>query len=223
MCIGEIFGELTVIEVLPDKKYVMVQCSCGNLKRVQKGHIVAGSTVSCGCYRRNNSSARMTEQNVRHGMCNTSTYKTWEMMIQRCTNTNFTGYAQYGGRGVQVCKSWQDDFMNFLNDMGVRPNGTTLDRIDPNGNYCKENCRWVGKSIQSVNKGMNRANTSGYKGVYWHKSANKWMASIGVMGKSIYLGLFDLIEDAISARKAAEILYYPEVFNRNVDKPKPVL
>lgn len=89
-----------------------------------------------------------------HGNCkrskNTPTYQTWVSMRQRCNNTNSPDYPNYGGRGIKICPSW-DSFPQFLSDMGERPKGTSLDRIDFNGDYCKENCRWASPKLQALN------------------------------------------------------------------------
>jgi len=128
-------------------------------------------------------------------------------MRQRCENPNFTAYKDYGGRGITVCPRWQPQnrgFQNFLEDMGDRPNGMTLDRIDNDGNYEPSNCRWATMTEQSHNRRMTSANTSGVTGVSWHKSAGKWEASITINYKKIYLGTFDTKEEAIKARQERE-------------------
>lgn len=79
----------------------------------------------------------------KHGMCDTPTYKTWASMIQRCNNPNAPGYHYYGGRGITICDRWQKSFSAFLEDMGARPKGLELDRINTNGNYEPSNCRWI--------------------------------------------------------------------------------
>jgi hypothetical protein len=140
-------------------------------------------------------------------MSHTRTYKTWEMMIQRCNNKNFDSYPFYGGRGIKVCDKWHL-FLGFYEDMGERPEGLSLDRIDVNGSYYKENCRWASMSIQVFNTRIRSDNTSGICGVYWHKASNKWTAAIMVDKKPIHLGLHLDIEEAISARKLGEIKYF---------------
>lgn len=130
-------------------------------------------------------------------------------MIQRCTNPKYDGYTNYGSRGISVSDNWLDNFSSFLKDMGERPKGTTLDRIDVNGNYTKENCRWVENSIQAVNKRVKKHSTD-YTGVCMCKG--RFRTYITVKGIRYELGVFDSIDDAILARKTAEKLYYPEVY-----------
>lgn len=79
-------------------------------------------------------------------------YHSWNGMIQRCMNPKHKDYINYGGRGITVCPSWIGNFKQFLADMGERPEGLTLDRMDCNGNYCKENCKWASKEEQEYNK-----------------------------------------------------------------------
>ena len=89
--------------------------------------------------------------NYIHGMRYTPTYRTWQGMIQRCLNENAPNYEDYGEKGITICNEWFD-FSNFLESMGVRPEGTTLDRIDPSGNYEPSNCRWADAHTQTVNR-----------------------------------------------------------------------
>lgn len=154
---------------------------------------------------------KLREVIVTHDMTNTSEYQAWEAMIQRCTNKNSIGYNNYGGRGIVVDSSWigRGGFINFYKDVGNKPyENYSLDRIDPNGNYCKENCRWADKNIQSYNTRKSKNNTSGRTGVSWDKSRNMWAAYIMVNYKKINLGRYHSKDDAIKVRSEAELKYY---------------
>ena len=95
--------------------------------------------------------ARGSQHLIRHGKAKTKIYNIWNAMRDRCQNPNNVAYKNYGGRGIKVCESWSD-FSNFYADMGEPSDGLTLDRIDNDGNYCKDNCRWIGRSEQSLNR-----------------------------------------------------------------------
>lgn len=148
--IGKRFGRLKVVAFLGiknRKRYWMCKCDCGNEKEVYTAYLNNGKTRSCGCLL-----AEIRKvSGTKHGMANTKTYSSWSCMIQRCTNPKHKGYKRYGGRGIKVCDAWLD-FNEFYKDMGERPAGCTLDRIDVNGNYEKENCRWADNKTQHGNK-----------------------------------------------------------------------
>ncbi len=92
---------------------------------------------------------------MKHGMYASPTYSSWNNMIQRCTNPKYTYYEYYGGRGITVCNRWLD-FRNFLEDMGNKPEGLTLDRVDVDGNYELSNCRWATRKEQAQNRRNNK-------------------------------------------------------------------
>lgn len=136
----------------------------------------------------------------------------WRQMNNRCQKVNNKDYANYGARGIAVCDRWNPDkggsFENFLDDMGMRPAGMKLDRIDNDGDYCKDNCRWTTQNIQTYNQRRKNRNTSGRTGVSFHKPSGNWVARITVGGNLIQIGSYKTKELAIKARESAEEFYY---------------
>ena len=141
---GRTFGKLKVISVAYkiNKKYCWnCICECGNKKIVDGNRLRSGWTKSCGCLI--NTQKRQSQNNR---------YNVWASMIHRCSNKKSSSYKNYGARGIKVCERWINSFESFCDDMGDRPTGLTLDRIDVNGNYCKENCRWATMKAQNTNR-----------------------------------------------------------------------
>jgi len=126
-------------------------------------------------------------------------------MLARCRNKNIENYKYYGGRGIKVCDRWAGEggFTHFVEDMGDRPKGYQLDRIDVNKGYEPTNCRWVNKYEQM----WNTTHCSDTPGVGWHKQRQKWRARIKINGKEKSLGLFNTKEDALKARDKANKIY----------------
>ena len=125
-------------------------------------------------------------------------YKTWAGMYHRCYNEKNPKYKNYGGRGIRVCDRWHT-MSNFIDDMYPSfEEGLTLARINIDGNYEPDNCRWATLTTQNRNtRKIMSTNKSGYRGVYWDKNNNKWRTQIRVNGKTIHIGMFiDLIEGA---------------------------
>lgn len=136
-----------------------------------------------------------------------SEYNTWRHMRARCYNINRPDFSYYGGRGISVCSEW-NDFRVFIADMGPCPPNHVLDRIHPNGNYERTNCRWANRSLSSFNIGMRKDNTSGIKGVQIDRG--RWKAIGGKNGKKVFLGYFKTKEQAAVARKVWEDAAWPK-------------
>lgn len=133
----------------------IARCDCGNTTEVSLYKVVGGHLKSCGCLRKETA---MTNGRLHKGQgrkVDARTYKSWESMRDRCNNKNNKSFAIYGGRGVSVCEAWES-FDRFLRDMGPRPLGMTLDRIDASGDYEPNNCRWATAGTQARNRRSNR-------------------------------------------------------------------
>lgn len=180
---GQKFGRLTAIKIIgKDKnnhKIWLCKCDCGNETQVAGTLLIEGKTKSCGCLKKQITSRRFKT----HGLSNTRLFTIWINMKERCNNKNRYGYQNYGGRGIKVCKEWQNDFMNFYNwamtngyDENAEYGECTLDRVDVNRDYSPENCRWANARIQTRNKRNNHLIT--YKGET--HCINEWAEILGM-------------------------------------------
>jgi hypothetical protein len=157
---GQKFGRLTVIEFsrknVHRHAYWVCECECGNKVDVNASHLKSGHTRSCGCFNFKSFSLKRTKHKP-HGMSGSPEHKTWRGMIKRCTNPNAINYKNYGGRGITVCDRWLNSFENFYADMGEKPSKShSIDRLNNNLGYSKDNCRWSVQIDQQRNRRNNR-------------------------------------------------------------------
>jgi hypothetical protein len=166
------FGKWTAIryERVGARGKWFCRCSCGTERLIWANDLKTHRTTNCGCVRRT------------HGMTNSREFETWHSMCKRCTRKKEANYHRYGGRGICVCKRWLK-FANFYADMGPKPQGTELDRIDNDGPYSPENCRWASRAQNANNRGNNRRIT--HNGVT--KTLAEWSAALG--GNNYLVGM----------------------------------
>ena len=153
LVIGKKYNRLTILEYIPKRRQtkgrenskVVCLCECGNKSIAQYPAVKSGKIKSCGCYHR--------EIITTHLMSKTAEYRAWDGMKARCSQPKRDDYVRYGGRGIKVCDRWANSFENFFKDMGAKPTKShSLDRINNDGNYEPENCRWATVLEQNRNK-----------------------------------------------------------------------
>lgn len=181
---GRRFGKLTVLAKSPERRgrsFTWVcQCDCGRITHpIMTNKLLHGRTSSCGCLRGDFARSMAT-----HGLSRTRLYRIWRNMKSRCTNPNVQNFKRYGGRGITVCDEWANSFEAFR-DWAMSHGYTddlSIDRIDNDGNYCPENCRWVDESIQANNKGNNLpVEINGES-----KTLGEWSKIAGISYETIY-------------------------------------
>lgn len=174
---GQVFNLLTVESFSGKDKYRNsvwnCQCKCGNSKQVTSYNLKRGHVKSCGCIW------------ATHRSSKTKTYKRWMGMIIRCYNPRSKSYKDYGGRGITVCDEWRHDYLAFLRDMGECPEDLSLERIDNEAPYSKENCRWATKLEQANNTRTNRFLTHNGKTLTYAQ----WARELGIGTRTFWARL----------------------------------
>lgn len=203
---GQRFGFLTVIQRAPkisgEKPKWICQCDCGKQIAVDGARLRSGHTKSCGCF-----SGKPLVMRRSHG---NRLYNIWAGMKYRCLTPTCPEYSHYGGRGISICSEWlnengYENFAEWALTHGYEKS-LEIDRIDNDGNYSPENCRWVPHNVNSQNRGR----PSLQKGITLRKTKHGvvYRASISVHNRHIHLGTYNTYEEAVEARKQAEIKYW---------------
>lgn len=188
--IGKQYNRITITGEAPrtkkEKEWSYI-CTCGKMGSARPGHLINGNVKSCGCYKievnKENLKKALLSENIgkscTHGMYGTRPYRIWTGMKTRCNNERVQEYPDYGGRGITYCDKWET-FQGFWDDMEDGYSDTlTIDRVDTNGNYCKENCKWDTMKNQSHNRRkMKSALSSTYIGVSRRATGGNWRAGI---------------------------------------------
>lgn len=209
--VGDEFGRLTIKEKFFDeekrKTYAICDCSCGKETKQRLTSLVQGTIVSCGCWKAEKASERISKQNFVHGKGNMNyrLYRIWSAMKTRCYNNKHISYQGYGGRGITICEEWLVSFDNF--ERWSLNNGyldeLTIDRIDNNKNYEPSNCRWVDMQTQAANRRNNRMDTVKVTAFGETKAVRSWLldsrCSVKSMTTIVYrIGAGWTPEEAIS-------------------------
>lgn len=188
---GQRFGRLVAIERVGAnaRKQALwhFRCDCGGEKVAVASEVKRGSTQSCGCLA--NEQRRAAAQTQCHAYSRRHwprEYKSWEHMLSRCYDPADAKYAIYGGRGIKVCDAWRESFRAFADDMGRAPAGCTIDRIDVDGDYTPENCRWATRKEQANNMRTNRLVTMDGK----TQTVQQWCDELGADSNLVYQRLF---------------------------------
>jgi len=177
--VGQEYGRLVVVEKrgrFLNSRMWLCRCACGVEKEVSGSQLLRGGSISCGCYRKE-VSGRLHRT---HGQSSTSTFRVWAGMLDRCRRKENKSYKYYGALGVSVCSRWES-FAMFFADMGERPPGMTLDRIDPSGDYCPENCRWA--SAKEQNRNQRRTKMLTFNGET--KALASWAEELGIKQRTL--------------------------------------
>lgn len=213
---GQRFGRLVAVrhEITQGRKtFWLCRCDCGKDVLVGYGDLKSENTKSCGCLRREKSADCLRDKSTIHGMFGTRLYHIWDGMKARCENKKHIAYKNYGGRGITICDEWRNSFEAFYDwamSHGYQEN-LTIDRIDNNGNYCPENCRWATTKEQASNKRNNhRITINGQT-----KTVSEWSKETGLSK--------DLIRYRVKAGWPVEKLFIEPTKTKNKVEKKHVL
>lgn len=184
-----ILGRLKVLGPTKSEKkqnksrlFWLCRCECGTEVWALSSQLIKGSQRSCGCLRTEN----VRTMHLTHGLTGTGEYESWAGMVRRCTNSESVDFPHYGGRGITICDRWKNDVHAFIADMGKRPKAKSIGRIDNDGNYTPENCRWETATEQLRN--TTRTHWITFKGETL--SLAEWAERLGLS----YVCLFHRIE-----------------------------
>lgn len=185
---GKRFGRWTVLQEGEPRysgKYRVIywicKCNCGTVKNVCGESLKSGDSISCGCFH-NEVTASI---NMSHGMTGSRVYRAWQNMLNRCRREKDEFWHCYGGKGITVCDRWKV-FENFLEDMGEPPVGFSLDRIDSDGPYSPENCRWATMEEQ----GRNRTNNVHFQFQGMSKTIAEWSGIVGIKRSTLSMRIY---------------------------------
>lgn len=188
---GEKYGRLTFIRLVPKhpkSKCIrgLFLCECGKETEVNTCLVIKGRTKSCGCLVGESAAKRAFKHGFSRRGKRAPEYGAYRTMIARCYDPNSIGFPDYGSRGIKVSDSWLSSFQNFIDDMGLRPEKTSsLDRIDSNGDYCKENCRWSNPTDQANNRRSSKFLTVDGR----TQTVSRWCKELGVRPALVYCRL----------------------------------
>lgn len=195
----EAFGKLRLTPFYRVDKRVMwrCECACGGVRYVHIASLKSGNAKSCGCARQDNRQ-QAAETATKHGLCDSPTWKSFQAMHQRCLNPKAKHYDDYGGRGITIAPSWLRNFEAFVASMGLRPPGTTLDRIEGDGNYEPGNCRWATPDEQARNRRGVRKLTHGGRTM----TSAEWARELGMKKGTLHqrLKLGWTVEEALTRK-----------------------
>jgi hypothetical protein len=191
---GMRFGRLLVTEHggsdASGRSLWLCLCDCGKTKTAQASSLRKGNTRSCGCLGRevqiaNGQKSGRAQMHSLSKSENPREYSSWESMIERCYSPKAQGFHRYGGRGIAVCEEWRNSFAQFFADMGKRPEGASIERMDTNGHYCPENCKWATRTEQANNRRNNHLVTANGT----TQTLARWAAQTGIKWHTIYTRL----------------------------------